>query len=574
MRKLRFLILLFVILSLGCNLSGGSKTKEAPEPQAEATATVTEKVGEAEDKEPSAPSKAAASNIDEVQPAVFQLMATGTYNDIYEGTVYNAEWGASGFFIDPSGIGITNNHVVAGAALLKAYVNGETKPRNVRVLGTSECADLAVIKVDGSDFAYLEWYDGAVKTGLDVYAAGFPLLEPEYNLTKGIISKTNAEGETDWSSLSYIYSHDAKINPGNSGGPLVTADGKVVGINYASYAAADIQYAIPADLAIPLVEQLRERQNVASIGLDGFAIVFGPNSEYPGIWVNSVTTGGIADKAGIKPGDIIHEVEDILIATDGTMKDYCDILRSHDIDEPIRVFVYRWETDELFEGTLNQDRLQFWGYAGLGDTAQEWVEEWDGNGGNSAGSNDPFRTEEFDGDISWWSWFLTNGNEDAFEIYQEDGKISFEMYDTDIWAYLTYDEYYYKDVVVQTGVENRGKNTNSISLMCRYDEDKGWYEFNIGSNGMYNILRFDGNLNSGGYSLLASGGSTKIRTGKDVNVYTISCSGETLSLWINGTFTNSVRDRTLKEGLIGISASSYSITPIMVDFDYVTISEP
>ena len=56
------------------------------------------------------------------------------------------------------------------------------------------------------------------------------------------------------------------------------------------------------------VNKLRQNENVASLGLFGEAIVFGPNSEYPGIWVNSVTTGSIADKAGIQPGDIIHEV--------------------------------------------------------------------------------------------------------------------------------------------------------------------------------------------------------------------------------------------------------------------------
>ncbi len=501
----------------------------------------------------------------------FQLFATGTYNDIEQGLVLNAEWGGSGFFIDPSGIGVTNNHVVAGAAILKAYVNGETTPRNVRVLGTSECADLAVVQVEGSDFAYLDWYEDEVKTGLDVYAAGFPLLDPEYNLTKGIISKVEADGQTSWSSMSYIYGHDAKINPGNSGGPLVTADGRVVGINYMTRATYDQQFAIPTDQAISIVNRLRERQNVASLGLDGFAIVFGPNSEYPGIWVNSITTGSIADKAGIKPGDIIHEVEDILVATDGTMKDYCDILKSHDLEDELKVFVYRWETDELFEGSLNGTPLAFWGYAGLSGEAEEWVEE---EGTTTYTENEAFRTEEFDGNIDWWTWFTTNGDESQLDIYQDNGRIIFEMYDTDIWAYLTYGEYYYDDVFVQTLVENRGMNSNSISLVCRYDENLGWYEFNVGSDGLYDILRFDGSLSTGGYTLLANGGSTRIKTGKEYNEYAIQCAGDTLTLWINGYETNSVRDRTFKEGLIGISASSYNSTPIIVEFEYVDIIYP
>ncbi|MEI2690512.1 MAG: serine protease [Anaerolineae bacterium] len=69
--------------------------------------------------------------------------------------------------------------------------------------------------------------------GLDVYAAGFPLGDPEFTLTRGIVSKARADGETDWASVDSVLEHDASINPGNSGGPLITGDGKVIGVNYA-----------------------------------------------------------------------------------------------------------------------------------------------------------------------------------------------------------------------------------------------------------------------------------------------------------------------------------------------------
>ncbi len=575
-RKIFIPFLILILLSLSCNLSAEKIAKQTEEP---ARVIVTdEPVTPSEPLPPVETGSSAAKTIDEVRPAVFQLFATGTINDIDQGLMLNSEWGGSGFFITPSGIGVTNNHVVAGAAILKAYVNGETTPRNVRVLGTSECADIAVVQVEGSDFAYLDWYDTEVKSGLDVYAAGFPLLDPEYNLTKGIVSKVRADGETSWSSMSYIYEHDAKINPGNSGGPLVTAEGKVVGINYMTISSYDMQFAIPADQAIPIVNRLRERQNVASLGLDGFAIVFGPNQEYPGIWVNSVTTGGIADKAGVEPGDIIHEVEDILVATDGTMKDYCDILKSHDLEDELKVFVYRWETDELFEGSLNGTPLTFWGYAGLADTAQEWVdEEWDDDwdeewDDGSSTSNEPFRTEEFDGNIDWWSYFWMSGDEEDFNIYQNNGRMIFEITDTDTYAYVTYDEYYYDDVEVHALVENRGVNTNNISLLCRYDEDLGWYEFNMTNGGLYYIYRYQ---NGSGYgNPIANGGSNYINQGKDYNEYAIRCKGNNLTLWINGKETANIRDNTFKEGLIGISVSSFNVTPVIVEFDYVDIIYP
>jgi len=85
---------------------------------------------------------------------------------------------------------VTNNHVVTGAAILKVWVGGDqSQSYNAKVLGVSECSDLAVIDIDGEGFPYLQWHEGAIKVGLEVYAAGFPLGEPEFTLTKGIVSK-------------------------------------------------------------------------------------------------------------------------------------------------------------------------------------------------------------------------------------------------------------------------------------------------------------------------------------------------------------------------------------------------
>ena len=131
------------------------------------------------------------------------------------------------------------------------------------------------------------------------------------------------------------------------------------------------------------------------------------------------------------------------------------------------------------------------------------------------------------------------------------------------------------DVFIHAIAENRGKNSNSVSLICRYDEVKGWYEVNIGSDGLYNIYRFDGSLATGdGYKMLTSGGSNNIHQGKDFNEYTLSCKGNTITLWINGVQTNSVKDNSFKEGLIGIGVSSYGVVPINVEFEFVEIGQP
>jgi serine protease Do len=551
-----FIALLVVLIGTACLNTGGKTETSVPEkPQSSEAPTQPE----ATDK-PASSSSEAINNIDDVQGAVFQIIGTGTLNTVDEGEQLNAQWGGTGFFIDSSGIGVTNNHVVAGAALLKAYVNGETKARTITVLGTSECADLAVVQVQGSDFPYLEWYDGTVKTGLDVYAAGFPLVEPEYNLTKGIVSKVDAGGQTYWASLDYIYGHDAKINGGNSGGPLVTEDGKVVGVNYMSRASVDQQFAIPGELAMPIVSQLREEKNVASVGLAGQAVVFGPNGEYPGIWVESTTTGGIADKAGILPGDIIHEVETILIATDGSMKDYCDILRGHKESNPLKVTIYRSSTDEILEGTLNGDKLVSTGYAGLSGASN------DNGSTGTTGSQSTILEDNFDDDITQGGWTtFVFGDDSNYQITQKPGRIYMEVNTPSTTTFLFNDNYWASDVYVETKeTKVGGPNRMNVSVICRAS-DIGWYEFSITSGGYWQIWKYyDGN-----YKKLKEGASKYIYVQSTPNLLQASCSGTSLTFWVNENRVGETTDRDLTEGQVGVSVSTFDLKGAQVEFEYL-----
>jgi serine protease Do len=293
----------------------------------------------------------AIATLQGVREATIQIEAQGSFVDPQVGVQMNVAGRGSGFIIDKSGIAVTNNHVVTGAALLRVYVAGESQPRNARVLGAAECSDLAVIQIEGDDFPYLDWYDGAIDVGLDIYAAGFPLGDPEYTLTRGVVSKARASGHTNWAALDSVLEHDATINPGSSGGPLVDPQGKLVGVNYAGSSTTNQYFAIGRDMAIPLIEQLREGHNVHSIGVNGVAV--NNNQGLSGIWVASVKSGSPADRAGVRPGDIITAMEGLLLATDGTMGDYCSILRSRAAEDTITVQVLRYETAEVLEGQLN-----------------------------------------------------------------------------------------------------------------------------------------------------------------------------------------------------------------------------
>lgn len=186
--------------------------------------------------------------------------------------------------------------------------------------------------------------------------------------------------------------------------------------------------------------------------------------------------------------------------------------------------------------------------------------------------SEPFFIEEFDYGGDSWSYFLMSGEDRDLDLYTENGRLIAELNDQNVFAYITYDEYIYTDVGVEALLENRGVNTNNVSLICRYSEDEGWYEFNIGSDGLYNILRWD--ERDFEYKLLASGGSNAIRMGKDVNLYTITCEDDVLSLWINGVFTKEVRDRSLREGQVGVSVASFNVFPVIVEFESVEIFYP
>lgn len=348
MKKTHVKLFLFVSLFLLPVLACGAITGNDPTPEPEATAVVDLQPTTPPVEEPTTapvdepveePAGGPISNLQDVENAVIRIVARGTFIDPQVGLQLNAAGSGSGFIIDESGIAVTNNHVVTGAATLDVYVGEETSPRNARILAVSECSDLAVIDIDGEGFPYLDWYDGTIDVGLDVYAAGFPLGDPEYTLTRGIISKQAADGDTNWASVDRVLQHDAVINPGNSGGPLIDQNGAVVGVNYAGVSSVDQYFAIARDEALAAIDRLRNGEDVTSIGINGTAVTDGENIF--GIWVSSVESGSPADNARIEAGDIITSIEDLVLATDGTMADYCDILRTQGPQDTMDIQVLR-----------------------------------------------------------------------------------------------------------------------------------------------------------------------------------------------------------------------------------------
>ncbi|MFC7341342.1 S1C family serine protease [Saccharopolyspora griseoalba] len=247
-----------------------------------------------------------------VLPSVVQLQVEGMQGS-GEG---------SGIVLSSDGLILTNNHVVEGGQggqITAMFHDHRSAP--VEVVGTDPKSDLAVVKADitGLTPAELGRSDD-LPVGAPVVAIGSPF-GLSGTVTSGIISAKDrpvrAGGESgSQDTVLNALQTDAAINPGNSGGPLVDMDGRVVGINSAIYSpgsggqqqsgSVGLGFSIPIDQARRIATELKNTGQATQTTL---GVVITPG-ERPGALVRNVSPGGAAEKAGIKPGDLITKFGD------------------------------------------------------------------------------------------------------------------------------------------------------------------------------------------------------------------------------------------------------------------------
>jgi len=222
----------------------------------------------------------------------------------------------SGFFITADGYAVTNNHVVQNAETVQVTTD-DGKSYGAKVIGTDPRTDLALIKVDGTDFPYVKLGDTAPRVGDWVLAVGNPF-GLGGTVTAGIVSARGRDiGTGPYDDFIQI---DAPVNKGNSGGPAFDVEGNVIGVNTAIFSpsggSVGIAFAIPAETVKGVVAQLRDKGSVTrgwigvqiqpvtpeiadSLGLKKStgALVSEPQHDSP------------AAKAGIQSGDVITSVD-------------------------------------------------------------------------------------------------------------------------------------------------------------------------------------------------------------------------------------------------------------------------
>jgi serine protease Do len=224
----------------------------------------------------------------------------------------------SGFLIDPDGYVVTNNHVIAEADEITVVMLDEQE-YEAELIGRDPKTDLALLKIERDEpFPHVEWADSdAVKVGDWMVAIGNPFGLGS-TVTAGIVSARGRDIRAG--AYDDFFQVDAAINRGNSGGPSFDLHGRVFGVNTAIFSPSGgnvgIGFAIPSNLARPVIDSLKEHGRVArgwlgvriqtvtdeiaeSLGLDAVA----------GALVASVTPGGPAEEHGIEPGDVILEFD-------------------------------------------------------------------------------------------------------------------------------------------------------------------------------------------------------------------------------------------------------------------------
>ncbi|MEG1751475.1 MAG: trypsin-like peptidase domain-containing protein [Clostridia bacterium] len=255
----------------------------------------------------------------------------------------------SGVAIADGGYILTNHHVVAKATQVKVFLANKTEV-NATVVWLDSALDLAVIKAE-NNLPYLAFGSNKnVRVGDDVLAIGTPLtLQFQHTVTKGIVSAKSrtiqVDGKDGPTYLQNLIQHDASINPGNSGGPLISGDGKVIGINTLKASEAEgIGFAIPIEVGKAIVNRVATKKAVKTpyIGIFGFdadvAGYYGQTAQETGVYVVQIDSAGPASKAGLKNGDVIQSVNNTPILT---MLDLRVALYSIDLGSNIEIMYKR-----------------------------------------------------------------------------------------------------------------------------------------------------------------------------------------------------------------------------------------
>jgi len=261
----------------------------------------------------------------------------------------------SGFVIDPSGLIVTNAHVIEGAAAIQVRL-ADGKRFQGKVVGRDNRVDLALLKIEGATgLTPLPLGDSnRLRVGEFVLALGNPF-GLEQSVSFGIVSRKGAPLSVASPGFDFIQT-DAAINPGNSGGPLVNVAGEVIGVNSMAARSGSIGFAIPANLVKMLLPQLATKgrvdwgwlgvsiSEVTEDDLDRLKL-----REVRGVLVRSVLPGDPADKGGVRANDVIVGIDGARLESP---RDLQRVVSSTPVGKRVRVVLLREGQETEVEVTI------------------------------------------------------------------------------------------------------------------------------------------------------------------------------------------------------------------------------
>ena len=287
-------------------------------------------------------------------------------------TTSTAKASGSGIIISKDGYILTNNHVVSTssdstyydiseATSVKVKLQNDDTEYDAKIIGKDSQTDLAVLKIEADNLTAAEFANSdSIKVGEFAMAVGNPL-NLGTTITCGVISAVSREvSDSDGNKYKAIQT-DAAINSGNSGGALVNSEGKVIGVNTLKVSSTGVEgigFAIPINSTIDITKELITYNKVRRpyIGISGRNLdekTAEKNKLVAGVYVVNVEEYSAAEKAGIKPGDIITEFDGKKILT---MDELNEVKNSHSIGDTVKLKINRNGSEKEISITLAESQ--------------------------------------------------------------------------------------------------------------------------------------------------------------------------------------------------------------------------
>ncbi|MDP1716336.1 MAG: hypothetical protein Q8L41_16490 [Anaerolineales bacterium] len=183
-------------------------------------------------------------------------------------------------------------------------------------------------------------------------------------------------------------------------------------------------------------------------------------------------------------------------------------------------------------------------------------------------------TEEFDTDSTFWEFLQTGGADTPLTAY-ENGMLRIDISAPHTWYLGIHNAHTYSNILITA--KSSATPTGSIGLVCRYDESKGWFEFNTASDGTYSAL-FGQWLAPGiaQYTPIATDPTKHLEAGNLNYEIGLSCQDNSLLLYVNGTLIRrlDIERFELSEGNVGLTTASFNETPMTAFFEWIKVDEP